>query len=97
MNFVRTIALCGAAAIAFPATIARADEAADASSANDRDDATILVTAARNETFAGTKTETPLIETPQPITIVTDDQYLSQGAINISDTVRYTAGVTANP
>ena len=95
MNFVRTIALCGAAAIVFPAA-ARADEAADAGSAADRDE-TILVTATRDETFAGTKTETPLIETPQPITIVTDDQYLSQGAINISDTVRYTAGITANP
>jgi len=56
----------------------------------------IVVTAARTETFAGTKTETPLIETPQPIKIVTDDQYLSQGAISISDTVKYAAGITAN-
>lgn len=91
---VRMIALCGSAALAFSANIARAEAAGDAA---DRDDATILVTAARHETFAGTKTETPLIETPQPITIITDDQYLSQGAINISDTVRYAAGITANP
>lgn len=96
MNLVRMTILCGAAAIAFPATAARADEAVDAGSAGEHDDS-ILVTAARNEKFAGTKTETPLIETPQPIRIVTDDQYLAQGAINISDTVRYTAGVTANP
>lgn len=95
MSLVRTIAMCSAAAIAFSVSAARADEAADAESASERE--TILVTAARNQSFAGTKTETPLIETPQPITIVTDDQYLSQGAINISDTVRYTAGITANP
>lgn len=66
---------------------------ADGSSRGD----SIIVTAARDEKFAGTKTETPLIETPQPITIVTSDQFISQGAINISDTVRYTAGITANP
>lgn len=58
---------------------------------------TILVTASATEKFAGTKTGTPLIETPQPVTIVTSGQYLSQGAINISDTVRYAAGITANP
>jgi iron complex outermembrane receptor protein len=97
MSLVRAIALCSAATIAFSATIARADDAADANASRDRSEDSILVTAARNETFAGTKTETPLIETPQPITIVTADQFLSQGAINISDTVRYAAGITANP
>jgi iron complex outermembrane receptor protein len=97
MGLVRTIGWCGVAAIALSATIARADEAADAGASRDRDEDRILVTASRNETSAGTKTETPLIETPQPISVVTADQYLAQGAINISDTVRYTAGVTANP
>ena len=53
----------------------------------------IVVTAA----VAGTKTETPLIQLPQPLTIITSDQYLSQGAISISDTVKYAAGVLANP
>jgi iron complex outermembrane recepter protein len=47
--------------------------------------------------IAGTKTETPLVELPQPITIITSDQFLSQGAISISDTVKYAAGVLANP
>ncbi|MEZ5736745.1 MAG: TonB-dependent siderophore receptor [Novosphingobium sp.] len=46
---------------------------------------------------AGTKTDTPLVETPQPITVITDDIYLAQGAISISDTLRYVAGVQANP
>ena len=53
----------------------------------------IVVTAA----VAGTKTETPLIQLPQPLTIITSDQYLSQGSISISDTVKYAAGVLANP
>jgi iron complex outermembrane receptor protein len=56
-------------------------------------DEEIVVTGAN----AGTKTETPLIELPQPLTIISADQYLSQGAINISDTVKYAAGVLANP
>jgi len=72
---------------------AAASELADVEAA--RDD--IVVTANRIDRFADTKTETPLIETPQPITVVTDEQFLSQGAINISDTVRYAAGITANP
>ncbi|MBY8825282.1 TonB-dependent siderophore receptor [Sphingomonas colocasiae] len=57
----------------------------------DQDD--IVVTGA----IAGTKTETPLVELPQPITIVTSEQFISQGAISISDTVKYAAGVLANP
>jgi len=67
------------------ATFARAQELASA------DD--IIVQAA----IAGTKTETPLVELPQPITTITADQYLSQGAISISDTVKYAAGVLASP
>jgi len=46
---------------------------------------------------AGTKTETPLVEMPQPITVITSEQYISQGAISISDTVKYAAGVLASP
>lgn len=53
----------------------------------------IVVTAA----IAGTKTETPLIEIPQPVTIIPSDRFISQGAISISDTVKYAAGVLANP
>jgi len=56
-----------------------------------RDD--IVVTAANTST----KTETPLTELPQPVTVITSDQFISQGAINISDTVKYAAGVLASP
>jgi iron complex outermembrane receptor protein len=53
---------------------------------------TIVVTAG-----SGTKTDTPLVQVPQPVTVITADQYVSQGAISISDTVKYAAGVLANP
>lgn len=75
------------------------EDTAGATSANTQGNAQavmdddIVVTGAN----AGTKTETPLIQLPQPVTIITSDQYLSQGAISISDTVKYAAGVLANP
>ena len=69
------------------------DSAADSASAPESSDA-IVVTASQ---YAGTKTETPLIETPQPITVISSDQFISQGAISISDTVKYGASVLANP
>lgn len=78
-----TIALCGSAT-----AWAEEDQAA-----GNPDNDEIVVTAANT----GTKTETPLIELPQPIKVITSEQYLSQGAISISDTVKYAAGVLANP
>jgi iron complex outermembrane receptor protein len=56
----------------------------------------IIVTGTVTQQVAGTKTATPLIETPQPITIVSENMFRSQGAINLSDTLNYVAGVTAN-
>lgn len=63
------------------------------SAPSDEDQDAIVVTAAT----AGTKTQTALVELPQPIKVITSEQYLSQGAISISDTVKYAAGVLANP
>ena len=47
--------------------------------------------------YAGTKTDTALVELPQPVKVITAEQYQAQGAISISDTVKYAAGVLANP
>ena len=69
--------------------------ARDAETASDSRDGSIVVTGARTISTAGTKTDTPLIETPQPITVITDDMYLSQGSISISDALRYVSGVQA--
>ncbi|PNU03258.1 TonB-dependent siderophore receptor [Novosphingobium guangzhouense] len=93
MFSVRSIALCSAAVFAMTVSAAAhaeepAAETADTASNADE----IIVTGG----ISGTKTETPLIEVPQPLTVITSEQYLSQGAISISDTVKYAAGVLAN-
>ena len=43
-----------------------------------------------------TKTDTPLIETPQAISVITRDQMEAQGALTVRDTIGYTAGVQSN-
>nr|WP_240511344.1 TonB-dependent siderophore receptor [Novosphingobium panipatense] len=92
MNRMNKLALSSAAIVCFAGlpTAAFAEEADTDQGSSEGD---ILVTGWR----ASTKTDTPPIEVPQPVTTITADQYLSQGAINISDTVKYAAGVLANP
>ncbi len=41
-----------------------------------------------------TKTDTPLIETPQSISVITRDRLAAQDADNLGQALRYTAGVT---
>lgn len=41
----------------------------------------------------GTKTDTPLSETPQSISVITADQMKDQAAVNVQETLRYTPGV----
>jgi len=43
-----------------------------------------------------TKTDTPLSETPQAITVIPREQIVDQGAQNIQDTMNYAAGVRPN-
>lgn len=89
---LKILALSGAAALALTIAPASASVEGDTGVV----DSDIIVTGAQTAQIAGTKTATPIIETPQPITIVTADTFRAQGAISISDTVKYTAGVTAN-
>lgn len=42
-----------------------------------------------------TKTDTPLVEIPQAISAVTSELYTERGARNMQETLRYSAGVTA--
>ena len=86
MNAFRLSMLCCTALIAAPAW---ADDAAV--------DSDILVTAQRLTSGSATKTDTPVLQTPQPVTVVDDSLFEAQGSISISDTLRYVAGVTANP
>ncbi|WP_288409753.1 TonB-dependent siderophore receptor [uncultured Sphingomonas sp.] len=82
-----------------PAWAAAPDERDRATSAvaEEPDQHEILVEGHRDKMFTGTKTDTPPIEVPQPVTVISDDVYLAQGAINIADTVRYAAGINADP
>ena len=41
----------------------------------------------------GTKTDTPLIETPQSVSVVTRDQMTAQGATTVPEALRYTSSV----
>ncbi|MGH6615004.1 TonB-dependent siderophore receptor [Sphingomonas sp.] len=99
MTLNKALRLSGIALVALASSTAwAADGAADgANDADQRDDIIVTGERAKLESGAGTKTATPLIETPQPITILTEETFRAQGAINISDTVRYAAGITANP
>ena len=43
-----------------------------------------------------TKTDTPIDETPQSISVITSDQFTDQGAKSVQEILRYSAGVTAD-
>lgn len=45
----------------------------------------------------GTKTDTPLIETPQSISVVTRDNMETRNAQTVNEALRYTAGVKVDP
>lgn len=45
------------------------------------------------KTVTGSKTDTPVIEVPQSISVVTADQIRQQGAQTVSEALRYTPGV----
>ena len=46
--------------------------------------------------ISATKTDTPLIETPQSISVVTRDQFEAQGVTTLRETTRYTAGINSS-
>lgn len=95
MRLFRLSILCATALAPVPALAEEA--AADAAYYAADEQRQIVVTGAREESSTATKTDTPIIETPQPITIIDDELYLAQGAVSVSDTLNYVSGVTANP
>ncbi|MDP3551140.1 MAG: TonB-dependent siderophore receptor [Novosphingobium sp.] len=81
--------LCATALTPSFAVAAEADASAD--------QRTIVVTAAQEAATTSTKTNTPIVQIPQPITVIDDKIFLAQGAVSIGDTLNYVSGVTANP
>ncbi|MBE0704114.1 MAG: TonB-dependent siderophore receptor [Afipia sp.] len=47
-----------------------------------------------HQSVSGTKTDTPLLTTPQSISVVTQDQIAAQGAQSVQDALQYTPGVS---
>jgi len=89
MRFAKCLLLACTALSAAPAL---ADDAADEAPGD-----AIVVTGELLESGAATKTDTPAIEVPQPVTIIPSELFEAQGAISIGDTLNYVAGVQSNP
>lgn len=66
--------------------------------AQDGDEARTLdsVRVVADRASTATKTDTPLTETPQAISVVTSDLFVDRGALNLQETLRYSAGVAAD-
>ncbi|WP_176594062.1 TonB-dependent siderophore receptor [Sphingobium sp. EM0848] len=72
-------------------TLAQAEDSADA-----RADTIIVTGLNENKTGTGTKTDTPLIATPQTITIIDREELTRRNALSINDALGYVAGVSTN-
>ncbi len=83
-----------AASIFFP--LAPCVALADAATAGGNSVEEIIVTGVKHSasSAAGTKTNTPLIETPQSVTVIPRDVLEEQGVVNLNEALRYTAGIS---
>ncbi|WP_282296551.1 TonB-dependent siderophore receptor [Stenotrophomonas sp. PS02289] len=54
------------------------------------------VTVVADRASTATKTDTPLTQTPQAISVVSSELFTDRGARNLQETLRYSAGVTAD-
>lgn len=52
---------------------------------------------AATRSATATKTDTPLSETPQAVTVIPREQIIDQGAQNVQDTMNYAAGCAPTP
>lgn len=76
--------------IAFATSNATAQVAAEEPAADD-----IVVTASRATT--ATKTDTPILNIPQSIGVVTVEQIAARGAIGLQEALRYSSGIRTEP
>ncbi|MDR6536207.1 TonB-dependent siderophore receptor [Variovorax soli] len=67
----------------------------DASAEHETATTSVIGYRAKNAATA-TKTDTPLAETPQAVTVITRDQLVDQGATNLQDALTYAAGVRSD-
>jgi len=75
---------------------ALASAIANAQQAGDQAHALDGVTVIAERATTATKTDTPLTETPQSVSVVTSALFTDRGAQNLQETLRYSAGVAAD-
>lgn len=63
----------------------------------DGDDDSHVSRAKALRSTAGSKTETPIIEVPQSLSVVTSERIQTIGATNVRDALGYTPGITISP
>jgi iron complex outermembrane recepter protein len=57
----------------------------------------VEVVARGSEVSTAAKTDTPLVETPQSVSVITRERLIVQSPLNLQEALRYTAGVNADP
>jgi len=92
MRFLTASALALSALTAFPALADDGGKETDETRVMD----TISVngTYLSNEKFSGTKTQTPIVDVPQSLSVVTSDQIAEQAFTDMGDVLRYTPGAS---
>ncbi|MEH6677000.1 TonB-dependent siderophore receptor [Phenylobacterium sp.] len=56
----------------------------------------LIVTGQDGEVSVATKTDTPLLQTPQAISVITADVYQARGAVSLQEVLNYSAGVRSD-
>ena len=95
LRHVRAVLLAG---VLLPAAPALADVAnavaVDAPAPDSEDSIVVTGTQLKTEVSSGTKTNTPIIETPQSISVISNDDIANLGLQNLNQALRFVAGVT---
>ena len=85
------------AALALMPALAQAEQPAAADGDATRSGESIIVTGMRDkQTGSGTKTDTPLMATPQSITVIDHEELIRRNALSINQALGYVAGVSPN-
>lgn len=54
------------------------------------------ITVSGSRAVAATKTDTPIVKTPQAISVITEQEFRDRSTVDMQDIFRYTAGVASN-
>ena len=74
---------------------ALAQETGSVETSDQQQDDTILVIGQPSK-FGATKSEIPILQTPRSVSVIPAKEFLDRGALSLSNTLAYTAGVTGN-